>query len=291
MFDPPEARDPNDGARFVRLLGDAAVCTPEGLTLLSLLSVTVPITLALSFMFAPVVLPSTVLIAYAFWHFGRRVTKPGAMVAYCFAAGALAGVVNGWSTVIFWALFSGDQLFAHLGNTIGLVSFLGAGIGLAYGTAYLLPMLIQTSTRALRRAEAIDRCLIGYGVWGMLVLFLGLGATIHSHAGGLDSALDLAVFLALGSLALHASMFGLGVLRSSRRKWWLARVKQGKVPGWLVCEQERFHSAELAGLEVFCRPLFLPPYSDDLQVLARGELAETRDAYRTIPIAPRFLVV
>src|SRR5688572_32031401 len=49
--------------------------------------------------------------------------------------------------------------------------------GFAYGTAYLLPMLIQLSARSLRHTEAIDRCLTWLGAWGMLLLVLDLTAT------------------------------------------------------------------------------------------------------------------
>jgi len=173
LSDPPEARDPQDGA-LGRLTGDAPVCTPAGLTLASLLLVTLPVTAGLSFMFAPVVLPSTALVAYAFWHLGRRVTKPGAMVVYCFCAGTFAGVINGWLTVSFWSLFLGD--LSQSIRSFDIATLVGAAVGLVYGTAYLLPMLVQLSARSLRRTEAVDRCLVSFGLWGTLVL---CGASRH----------------------------------------------------------------------------------------------------------------
>lgn len=287
---PPETREQPEGAAPTGAV-DAPVCTPEGLTLSSLLLVTVPVTAGLSFMFAPVVLPTTVLVAYAFWHVGRRITRVGPMVVYCFAAGGLAGALNSWLTLLVWGLFYGDWFFQRIdGEVVSLTTLLGAGIGLAYGTAYLLPMLIQVSTRSLRRTEAIDRCLISYGSWGVVVLVAGL-AVANEYEDATGQPIDLVVAVALASISVHASIFALGVLRWARRRSWLGRVKQGKVPGWLVCEQQRFHRAQLEGLEVFCKPLFGPTHADDFKVLARGTTTATSEAYRTVPIAAKYLIV
>lgn len=285
LSDPPEARDPKDGRFFA---GDAAVCTPEGLTLASLLLVTLPVTLGLSFMFAPVLLPSTALVAYAFWHLGRRVAKPGTMIVYCFGAGTFAGVLNGWLTVSFWALFFREDLSQSI-RAFDIATLVGGAVGLLYGTAYLLPMLVQLSARSVRRTEALDRCLISFGLWGTLVLCLGIAAA-YAYEHPLENPVEMAFVVSLASIGGHTCMLSLGVLRWARRRAWLTRVARGQVPGWLVCERQRFHQADLEQLEVFCKPLFGPKNTAGFRVLARGEQLELGDAYRNAPIAPMFLV-
>ncbi len=264
------------------------MCTPERLTLVSLLLVTVPVTAGLSFLFAPVVLPTTALVAYAFWHLGRPITQLGPMIVYCFAGGALAGVVNAWLTLLLWGLFGAKWLFGDISaGASSVATLLGAGVGLAYGTAYLLPMLIQISTRSLRRTEAIDRCLAGFGLWGLLVLLVGIRFA-QAYLGDVDEPVFV---VALASAGVHASMFVAGILRWARRRSWLSRVEKGKVPGWLVCEQQRFHAAQLEGLEVFCKPLLERTRQNHLRVLARGQATATSEAYRKLPIAPKYLIV
>jgi hypothetical protein len=286
---PPEARGQAEAASASEI--DASICTPEGLTLTSLLLVTVPVTAGLSIMFAPVVLPTTVLVAYAFWHFGRRITQVGPMIVYCFAIGGLAGAVNSWLSLLVWGLFYGGAFVRYIdGDAIGLATLFGAGVGLAYGTGYLLPMLIQVATRRLRRTEAIDRCLIGYGAWGVSVLVASI-CVASDYEGATGKPIDLAVAVALASISVHAALFAIGILRWARRRSWLSRVEQGKVPGWLVCEQHRFHQAQLEGLEVFCKPLFRTTHADRFKVLARSSATRTSEAYRTVPVAAKYLVV
>lgn len=283
FFAPPEARDLNDqGSR---------TWTPEAVTLGSLLLVTLPVTAGFSFMFAPVLLPSTALVAYAFWRLGHLVTKPGAMIAYCFAAGTFAGVLNSWLTLLFWSLFSRGGMYSRVdAATFSVGTLLGAAVGLAYGTAYLLPMLVKLSARSLRRTEGVDRCLISFGLWGMLVLCLGLaGAYAYYHP--IENTLEVVLVVTLASVGIHACMLAFGLIRWARRKSWLARVARGKVPGWLVCEQAQFQQHAIGNLEVFCKPWFGPTDTSGLRVLARGSATRSTEAYRTSPPEPRFLVV
>jgi len=290
FFDPPEARDATEKGWLARLGGNAVAFTPMRLTLMSLLLVTLPVTAGFSFMFAPVLLPSTALVAYAFWHLGRRVSQPGAMIAYCFAAGTFAGVLNSWVTLMFWGMFFDGNVFRYLDpETFGVGTLLGAAVGLAYGTAYLLPMLVQLSARALRRTEAVDRCLMCFGVWGMLVLSLGL-AFAYAYQHPIESTLEVVFVITLASAGAHASMFVFGLIRWARRKSWLARVARGKVPGWRIYEQQRFQRAELERLEVFCSPLRSSEALDGFRVLARSTLSGAPDAYRATPLTPKFLV-
>ncbi|HEU5075915.1 MAG TPA: hypothetical protein VFU02_17095 [Polyangiaceae bacterium] len=265
------------------------VLTPEGVTLASLLAVTLPVTAALSFMLVPVVLPTTGLVAYAFWHHGRRVTQVGTMIVYCFAAGALAGALNSCLTLLLWGLFVGGSLFRHMGAAFGSALLLGAGVGIAHGTAYLLPMLVQLSARSLRRVEGVDRCLISHGSWGVVVLGLAIAAA-SAVADVREDWLVPVLVVTFACAGLHAAMLVVGTLRSARRRAWLARVVRGKVPGWLVCEQHQFAPAELEGLELFCKPLFAPASASEYRVLARRGKTGPRNAYRTAPITAKFLI-
>lgn len=266
---------------------NSVVLTPEGLTLASLLAVTLPVTAALSFMLIPMVLPTTALVLYAFWHQGRHVTRVGEMIVYCFVAGALAGTVNSWLTMLLWGLFVGGSPFRQAGASLTLI---GACVGIAHGTAYLLPMLVQLSARSLRRAEGVDRCFICHGAWGVLVLGLGVAAACMA-GGARENSVVLVFVVACAIAGLHAAMFVIGILRSARRRAWLARVVRRKVPGWLVCERHQFTPAEIKGLEVFCKPLFAPANASDYRVLARRGKTSGRGAYRTAPLTAKFLIV
>ena len=103
--------------------------------------------------------------------------------------------------------------------------------------------------------------------------------------------MELAILrFAATTLVLHGLMALVGTLRWARRRWWLARALRGKVPGWLVCDAQRFHAAEREGLQVFCSPVFARPPADrdDLWVLAWADPAH---AYRASPLTPKYLVV
>ena len=289
MLVPPEARhSARAPSRYPT--GNPVVLTPEGVTLASLLAVTLPITAAMSFMLVPVVLPTTALVAYAFWHQGRRVRTLGGMVVYCFAAGALAGALNSCLTMLLWGLCVGGSLSRHVGAAFGSATVIGVCVGIAHGTVYLLPMLVQLSARSLRRTEGVDRCLISHGSWGMLVLAVGIAAPF-TVVDALENSLVLVLVVAFASGGLHAAMFLVGTLGWARRRAWLARVVRGQVPGWLVCEQHQFTPAELEGLEVFCKPLFGPASASNYRVLARCGKIAAREAYRTAPITAEFLIV
>ena len=265
----------------------------EALTLTSVFAVTVPVTLGLTHEQASVLLPTTLVITCAFWGLGNRVTRPGRVIAYCLIAGAIAGVLNIWLSLFLWLrLFMPGALRYIDADVSARITALGAMVGIAYGAVYLLPMLIRLSARSLRRSEGIDRCLIGYGAWGVLVLFLALRIFFAFAFADTDFAHSNLVFgLALGGIGLHALMLSVGLVRWARRRWWLGRVVTGNVPGWLVCERQQFQQSDLEELEVFCKPLFnhTPPHK--LRVLARGAATDPAETYRSGPLAPRFLIV
>lgn len=287
LFLPPEARDPGESAWLTRLALDR-VSTPDRITLGSLLVVTLTVTAGVTYIYLPLVLPGTAVVAVAFWHFGRRITRAGALVKYCFTAGPLAGVLNSWISALMMAVFNRGDMAMHMdANTFGLMTVLGACVGFAYGAAYLVPMLDQRSARSLRRTEGVDRSLVCCGLWGVFVPLAALSAA-QTHLGALGPR-DSVLAAAFAGVGGHLAMFITGTLRFARRRLWLARVRRGKVAGWHVCEPERFHRAELERLERFCQPLFVEA-PDTPRVLARS-IAAAGEAYRSVPVAPKFLVV
>jgi len=260
--------------------------TVEGVAMSSLLAVTVAATASVTFHFTPVVAPCTALVAYGFWRVRRRVTPSGGIWLYCLGGGAVAGALNGWLTLCAWWIMAGEPIQRLDFDALAGAGVLGSVAGVAYGFGYLIPMFIELSARSLRRTDGIDRCLMGYGLWGVLIL--GVAFHLVLRAGGVRESMHVAVFLfAAATLVLHGSMALIGTLRWARRRWWLERVLQGKVADWLVCDSERFHATELAGLEVFCSPLFASPTADSLHVLA---WADPTHAYRATPLTPKYLV-
>ena len=290
-FLPPEARDAGDTRRMGSDMLDR-VCTPERVTLVSLLVVTLTVTAGLSYIYFPLILPGTALVAVGFWHFGRRITRAGALVKYCFAAGPVAGILNGWISIVMMLLFNrGDMAMNLDSSAFGLVTVAGAGLGIAYGAAYLVPMLDQLHARFLRRTEGVDRCLVVCGLWGAFVPLASLSAA-QTHLGTLGPS-DGVLAAAFVGAGLHIAMFTLGTLRWARRRLWLARVVRGKVPGWQVCEQQHFQPEQLEKLERFCQPLFTGRPNGESRVLARGAATASAagETYRSVPIAPKFLIV
>jgi len=296
---PPEARPPAErrpGSR--RTHTEQPEWTPERVTLVSLLAVTAAV-------MAYVVIPnargldagvglflilSTTLAAYAFWRRGRRVRGLGRTIGYCFAGGALAGIGNGWLFGCSWALLSGGDVLVYVDAEFCVcLTLLAAAVGVAFGIAYLLPMLTQWSAKSLRPSEGVDRCLLGSGAWGMLVLGSLLSVAFHEdHVVAVMRHGECA--LAAGLLGVHALMFLAGVTRSLRRSWWLGRVVRGKVPGWLACERLQFAGADLESLEVFCGPWFARTPASGLRVLARRTSSRSDEAYRSSSPVPRFLI-
>lgn len=112
LFLPPEARDQADPAWLTRLALDR-VCTPDRITLGSLLVVTLTVTAGVTYIYLPLVLPGTAVVVVAFWHFGRRITRAGALVKYCFAAGPVAGVLNSWICALMMAVFNRGDMAMH----------------------------------------------------------------------------------------------------------------------------------------------------------------------------------
>ena len=259
--------------------------TPETLTLACLLAISVPLAAAFTDKAFPL-LPSTALVTVAFWHFGRR--KPRrSLIGYCLGAGALAGIVNAWVTL----LLSGIFLYQ---DWIDLPIYfyaapIAAIIGVVHGLAFLVPLRILRSDRSFRLAESIDRCLITNGAWGLFILCLGLSFCITLRDPSF-TRFELVWTLGLPSLGLHALMLCVGLVRWAHRRLWLGRVAAGKIAGWRVCENQQFHAAQLEGLEIFGQPLFRTSDADALRVLVHEESSGSADTYRS-PSPPKFLIV
>ena len=90
------------------------------------------------------VVPSTTLFAYGFWRVGRRITRPSRMLLYCLGAGGVAGILNACIPHCLLAVSGGGPIDFNV-VVLGLAARSGAKVGIAYGCAYLLPMLIQLS--------------------------------------------------------------------------------------------------------------------------------------------------
>lgn len=120
---------------------------------------------------------------------------------------------------------------------------------------------------------------MGSGSWGLLVLTAAFALWFPYPDA--PAAMRHAEFVAaVAALGVHALMFMVGVTRSTRRYWWLARVVRGKVPGWLVCERVQFSGTDLESLDVFCRPWFARTPAQGRRVLARGTQGGAKQAYR-----------
>lgn len=280
---PPEALEPT-GADAPPGPRKPWLWTATGVALTSLIAVTVSVSAGVAFVIAPVIVPCTALVAYGFWHAGRRITRLRDMLLYCLVGGALTGAVNAWLTLGVWSMFGGGYFLRNIQpDALKLAGVIGAVAGIAYGCAYLLPMLSRLRARALLRSEGVDRSLVSYGIWGVIVLPLGFTLIV----GHPEATNDVLVPILATSFVLHLSMLLLGTVRWARRRAWLARVLKGKVPGWLVCDSQRFHAAELEALQIFSCPLFARPSPNQLRVLAWGDGS---DAYRTTPLTPKYFV-
>src|SRR6187431_467291 len=145
---PPEAREPTlaDMRPIPRKRWTWSV---EGVAMTSLLAVTVAVTASVGSVLAPMVVPSTALVAYGFWRVGRRITRPSRMWLYCLGGGAVAGAVNGWLAVALWVILDRGEPIGLDVRTLVSAGEFGAVVGVAYGFAYLLPMLTQLSARSL----------------------------------------------------------------------------------------------------------------------------------------------
>lgn len=279
-------------------LGPGEWTATERLTLVSLLAVTgsvvsyflVPPFANIYAPITPLLVLSTTLVAYAFWRRGRRVNDLRGALSYCLGGGALAGIGAVWLCVVLMTLVTSGEMLSLLDPGLaGTLTLFAAGLGVAFGMAYLLPILTRLSARDLRPSESIDRCLTGFGCWGTLVL--GTVCTLWSpYAKAQSGPEHPMVVVAFATLGAHALMFLVGLTRSARRHWWLARVVQGKVPGWLACERERFVPGELEGLEMFSEPWFRRERAGGPRVLAQGTATRASEVYRECPPVPKFLI-
>jgi len=279
-------------------LGPGEWTAPERLTIVSLLAVTVSVIAyflvpPFSNIYAPItpmVILSTTLVAYAFWRQGRRVNGLRAALTYCLGGGALAGVSAIWFFVIVMTLITSGEMLEFVDLRVaGALTLLAAGVGVAFGVTYLIPVLTRLSARGLRPSESIDRCLTGFGFWGTLVLatVCTLWSPYAKQHSGPEHPMVVVAFATLGA---HALMFLVGLTRSLRRHWWLARVVQGNVPGWQACERSRFAPGELDGLELFSEPWFRRERAGGQRVLAQGIATRASDVYRECSPVPKFLI-
>lgn len=259
----------------------------ERVALAGMLLVVLPVTAALFPTVARAVVPPTLLVAVGYWLVGKSLRNNAALVVYAIFGGALAGYMNAGASLHLHLWLSGQ--FKEL-TTAGLycvfLGFFGCFHGAGYGLMLLPPLWMARRSRRFHAGEATDRVLVGTGLWGLVTL--GVAAPLADH---------IAIKLTLESMRIEPTplwgvaaggcllMLVLGVERLRERRRWLARVRQGKVPGWLVVSPEQFDS--VGELPVFCPRLFGDKRRERL-VLA--ECGTSKGAYRSEAPIPRFRV-
>lgn len=203
--------------------------------------------------------------------------------------GFLAGWFNSVLCFIAWGSFSprfGENMLQAVAMSPFVAIFgvaIGGPIGFAFGFALLIPALLVNRLRRRPGAEAADGCLVGAGSWALAVTGgLATLVLLGPELGLSDTAETLTVSLCgvTGTLAL-----GIVVL-ASRRLWqrraWLARVRAGLVPDWVVVPFDTWRAEELEGIE----PLLVTAFPDAVLASARGEMG-----YREVRrLRPRALV-
>lgn len=255
--------------------------SPRAVTLISLLVACAPLTVGIFSVLSYVVLPCTLAVTWAFWRLSALSPTRPHLVAYCLFGGALAGWVNYIVCVLLYRHQLGygslplDQLHA-----------LGAGFGVAYGAAYLPPLMAQRTWRHLRPSQALSRSLISCGLWGLCA---AMGAIVmedvfwgHAFPHGNDVDWAVQALTAFSALA-HTAMLAAGTLASVRRHRWLHRLESGKVRGYTIVDRKRFPTLALEDLPAFSPPLLRrnPPE----RIIAKGDDSTT---YRHEPPEPRF---
>lgn len=283
-------------ARFVvqrNILGAAKAASArwasaERVALAGMLLVVVPVTVALFPYAARAVLPPTLLAAIGYWLVGKTLRSDSAVVPYAMLGGAIAGYLNTSGSMHLLLWLSGQ---VRAVSTAGLYclffGFFGCLYGVGYGLVLLPPLWMARRSRRFHAAEATDRVLAGTGLWGLVTPALAapLADRIAIRLTFDWARVEPTPFWG-GAAVGCALMLVLGVERLRERRTWLARVRQGKVPGWLVVPPEQFGTG-LDELPVFCPRLF-GRERDARLVLA--ECGTGKGTYRSEGPMPRFRV-
>lgn len=277
-----------------RIIFDAAKAagvrwaSAERVALAGMLLVVVPITVGLFPTTARAVLPPTLLVAFGYWRVGKTLRSDAALVPYAIFGGAIAGYLNTSGAMQLFLWLSGQFAALSVSGVYGLIiGFFGCFHGVGYGLALLPPLWMARRSRRFHAAEATDRVLAGTGLWGLVTL--AIVAPLADHLA-IQLAFDWArvdpkPLWGLAAICC-ALMLVLGVERLRERRAWLARVRQGKVPGWLVVSPEQI-GAGFDQLPLFCPRLFGRQRGPSL-VLA--ECATAKGTYRSEGPIPRFRV-
>ena len=264
----------------------------DRVALLGMALVVVPLTAALFPSAVGAVVPPTLLVAVGYWLVGKSLRNDAGLVVYAIFGGAVAGYVNTSASVHLHLWLSGSFEALPMSGLYSLLfGFFGCFHGVAYGLILLPPLWLARRARRFHSAEAVDRALSGMGLWGLMTV--GITAPLSEHVAierlpfdGTPAEPTLLPMLAwtVGAVCC-LFMLVLGLERLRERRSWLARVRQGAVPGWLVIASE--HVEAFDELPVFCprlvgreRPLKL--------VLAEG--TPSKGAYRSESVIPRFRV-
>jgi hypothetical protein len=258
--------------------------TGQHVTCLSLLLVSIPVTASWATLAAPVIVPSTVLVAAAFWHLSRTIPRLSRLFAYCTLGGAAAGAINAGICMSIVTIFSGPSFSSLVG--IPMAAIIGLFFGVGYGLGFWPALAMQVSAHGMRRPEGVERCLIGCGLWGATVC--GLGYLINARPLGFSGYdhHELIRFAWLAVTLVHTLALLAGLIPWATRRLWLRRVARGKVDGWLLCSPDDFRPNHLDELPIFAKPLLTP--SRPPRILAHGR---TRDVYRAEGPEPRYLVL
>jgi len=273
-------------------------CSADYVALVGMLVVVVPVTAGLFPDLSAAAVPSTLLVTASYWLFGTRLRDDRLLVFHAIGFGLLAGYANAVGTLHLHLWLSGkfeDLPLAGLASL--LFGFIGCLHGVVYGLALLPPLWLARRSLRFHSAEAVDRVLLGVGAWGLATL--GIAAGLVRHVAADLSFDDLTpsdtppVTTALWTLATLACllMLAFGVERLRQRRAWLARVRKGKVPGWVVVSSEQF-GEQLDELPAFCPRLFGRGAASDRDVeLVLAEGVARKGAYRSEGLTPRFRLV
>jgi hypothetical protein len=204
--------------------------------------------------------------------------------------GYLAGWLNSVLCFIAWGSFSaplehGVLQVVAMSPFVAIVGFvIGGPIGFGYGCVLLIPTLLAHRLQQRSSPEATDRCLAGAGLWAAAVAF-GLAALVLRAEPAAALSLSARVLALVACLAVGALASMLTIL-TGRRLWhrraWLARVRAGLVPDWVVVPRDTWRPEELQGVE----PLLVTSLPDAVLASATGEMG-----YRAVRrLRPRALV-
>lgn len=170
---------------------------------------------------------STALLSLVVVWGALRARKPGGTALWCLIGGPIAGVLNaGLSLAGVTLVVHGDPGRAVAGFVMGCFfgSFYGGPLGFVYGGAYLL--VVRRALQVLRSPshDGIDRVLGAVGVW-----LVATAAVVQVLATPSPAVISPAALAAVGlTVAAFAGA------RMVARQRWLARVAEGRAPGWEI---------------------------------------------------------